>query len=166
MSLNGRLSGLLAHEEVPIRVGAIDALAAMATSSALEHVEQALDDPERAVRMAAVKVLTQRRHRSAAKRVEKAVFGRVIKSADVSEKRAFFEAYGVLAGDDGVGSLGAILLGKGLLKRKADSNTRACAATALGKVANARARSLLEKAASDKEPLVRNAVTKALQESP
>ncbi len=61
MGLNGQLSGLLAHEHVPVRVGAIDALSAMATSNALEQVEQAVDDPDRAVRMAAVKVLMQRR---------------------------------------------------------------------------------------------------------
>jgi HEAT repeat protein len=165
MSLNGQLSGLLGHEHVPVRVGVVDALAAMATANALQHVERAIDDSDRAVRIAAIKALTEKSHEPAAKRVETALFGRMLRSTDVSEKRAFFEAYGVLAGEDAIDNLKAVLLGGGMFSRKADANTRACAATALGKVASVRARSVLEKVAGDKEPLVRNAVANALQEA-
>jgi len=51
-----------------------------------------------------------------------------------------------------------------LLGKKEDPETRACAATALGKVRTPEARAVLERAAHDKEPLVRNAVSRALRE--
>ena len=87
-----------------------------------------------------------------------------MRTADLSEKRAFFEAYGVLAGDAGVETLALMLVGKGF-RKKADTETRACAAMALGKIGSDPARAVLQKVENDKEPLVRNAVEKALAAS-
>jgi HEAT repeat protein len=50
------------------------------------------------------------------------------------------------------------------MRRKHDPQIRACAAMAVGKIGTPEARKVLQKAASDKDPLVRNAVTKALRE--
>jgi HEAT repeat protein len=100
-------------------------------------------------------------------RLEAAVDGKALRSADLTEKMAFFEAYGLLAGPKGVERLSALLLGSGgLLRRKEDPETRACAAMALGKIKTPEARHALELAAKDKEALVRNAVNKALREAP
>ena len=52
----------------------------------------------------------------------------------------------------------------GFLKKKEDPETRACAAMALGKLGGEEARKTLQGAAQDKEPLVRNAVSRALKE--
>ena len=52
----------------------------------------------------------------------------------------------------------------GLLARKEDPETRACAAMALGKIRTPAAREVLQKVTQDKEPLVRNAVSRALRE--
>ena len=52
-----------------------------------------------------------------------------------------------------------------LLKLKEASETRACAAIALGKVRTAEAREILTKVADDKDLVVRNAVNRALRES-
>jgi HEAT repeat protein len=82
---------------------------------------------------------------------------------DLSEKMAFFEAYGAIAGPSAVKALGAMLEGRGLLRMKEPPETRACAAMALGLVGTPEARELLERAASDKEPIVRNAVKSALR---
>ena len=97
---------------------------------------------------------------------EAAVTGKALRTADLTEKRAFYEAYGLLAGKDGVARLSAIGLGQGLLKRKTDPETRACAAMALGKTKSADARAALEKLVRSKEPIVRNAAEKALKELP
>jgi HEAT repeat protein len=51
----------------------------------------------------------------------------------------------------------------GFMRKKQDPETRACAAMALGKIGTPEARAVLEAAASDKDPLVRNAVGKALR---
>ena len=90
--------------------------------------------------------------------------GSKLRSADLTEKMAFFEAYGTLVGSKGISTLDKMLVAKGLLGRKEDPETRACAAMALGKIRTPEARAVLERATQDKEPLVRNAVTRALRE--
>jgi HEAT repeat protein len=97
--------------------------------------------------------------------VEGVVLGKNVKEMDLTEKMAFFEAYGTIAGAGGVKALGGILLPRGLLKLKESSETRACAAIALGKVRTAEAREILTKVADDKDLVVRNAVSRALRES-
>jgi HEAT repeat protein len=94
------------------------------------------------------------------------VTGNKLKDADLTEKMAFFEAYGALAGEGGIGTLEKLLVAKGgLLARKEDPETRACAAMALGKIRTPAAREILQKVTQDKEPLVRNAVSRALRET-
>jgi HEAT repeat protein len=53
---------------------------------------------------------------------------------------------------------------RGLLRMKESSETRACAAMALGKIRTAEAREVLQRAADDKDLVVRNAVSRALRE--
>jgi len=91
--------------------------------------------------------------------------GNKLKDTDLTEKMAFFEAYGSLAGASGIPALEKLLVPKGgLLARKEDPETRACAAMALGKIRTPAAREILQKVTQDKEPLVRNAVSRALRE--
>ena len=87
-----------------------------------------------------------------------------MKQADLTEKMTYFEALGSLGGGQVVPALEKLLLAKGLLGKKEDAETRACAAMALGRVRTPEARATLEKAREDKEPLVRNAVSRALRE--
>jgi HEAT repeat protein len=87
-----------------------------------------------------------------------------MKQADLTEKITFFEAYGALGGAPVVPVLEKLLIAKGLLGRKEDPETRACAAMALGKVRSPDAREVLQRAREDKEALVRNAVSRALRE--
>jgi len=142
----------------------VEALTAIASPGAMRLLEQAVDDGDRDVRIAGVRFLAQRGHRNALARVEAAVTGGKLKHADLTEKMTFFEAYGSLAGAKGIAVLEKMLLAKGLLAKKEDPETRACAAMALGKIRSAEARGVLEKAAQDKEALVRNAVSRALRE--
>lgn len=157
------LGGLLiAETPTTIRVDVVEALAAIGTPSAMQQLERAIEDAHRDVRVAAVRVLGARRHRAALERIETAVLKRGLRNADLSEKTAFFEAYGLLAGAEGVRHLVPLLEPGGLFKKKSDSEIRACAAMALGKIASPDARSALEAAIQDKDPLVRNAVGRAL----
>ena len=156
---------LLERGERELKLAVVEALTMIGTPSATRLLEKAIEDPERDVRIAAVKFLGQRGHRNAFPRVEAAVTGSKLKEADLTEKMAFFEAYGALAGPAGIATLEKMLLGRGgLLARKEDPETRACAAMALGKIRTPAARDVLQKVAQDKEPLVRNAVSRALRE--
>jgi HEAT repeat protein len=62
-----------------------------------------------------------------------------------------------------VAHLDTILNGKGFLGRREDAEIRACAAVALGRVASPKALDSLRKASSEKDIVVRNAVTRALR---
>ncbi len=128
-------------------------------------MERAIEDDDRDVRISAARTLSERGYRGAFARIDSAIRGRALRTADLTEKTAFFEAYGRLAGKGGITYLRAMLLGKGLLRKKEDPETRACAAMALGTIREAAARDVLSEAASrEKDPLVKNAINKALQE--
>jgi len=158
------LGRLLIDGAQALKVGAVEALAAIGTPSAMQQLEAAVVDSARDVRVAAVRVLGSRRHQGALAQVEAMTFGRDLRGADLSEKTAFFEAFGLLAGPGGVARLVPLLEpGGGLFKKKTDPETRACAAMALGKIGSPEARQALEAAIQDKDPLVRNAVGRALQ---
>jgi HEAT repeat protein len=76
---------------------------------------------------------------------------------------AHFEAYGALCGDAGIPLLDALLNGKGFLGRQENTELRACAARALGRIGSAKAQEALRRAMQEKEVLVRNAVNQALK---
>ena len=156
---------LLGSEDRALKLAVVEALTQIASPSALRLLEQAVEDSDRDVRIGAVKFLASRGHRNAFARVEGAVTGSKLRNTDLTEKMAFYEAYGTLAGPKGIPVLEKILVTKGLLARKEDPETRACAAMALGKIRTAEARAVLEKVAQDKEALVRNAVSRALREA-
>jgi len=155
---------LLASGDRGLKLAVVEALTAIASPSAMRLLERAVDDADRDVRIAAVRFLGSRGYRNAAGRIEAIVNGSKIRNADLTEKMAFFEAYGALVGAKGIPTLDKMLIAKGLLGKKEDPETRACAAMALGKIRTPEARVVLERAAQDKEPLVRNAVSRALRE--
>jgi HEAT repeat protein len=159
------LGKLLADAHVTVRRGVVDALGAIGTPGAMKQLEQALEDGDRDVRIATVRVFGTQGYRQALNGITAAVTGRKLRDADLTEKTAFFEAYGMLVGVQGLPTLIPMLGVRGVFRRKEDPETRACAAMAIGKIGTPEARDALERAAKDKDPLVRNAVNRAMQES-
>jgi HEAT repeat protein len=159
------LGALLETEEAEVRKEAVNALAATGSPGAMRELEKAIDDSERDVRVGAVRALSEKKHRAAFAKIEAAVTGKGLRGADLTEKTAFYEAYGVMAGDAGIATLRPMLETKGLLRRKGDPETRACAAMALGKIGGEEAKAALEQAATEeKDVLVKNAINRALRE--
>jgi hypothetical protein len=159
------LGALLSRNNTEIRAAAASSLAAIGSPGAMKQLERAVDDSDRDVRLTAVRVLAERGHRGAFGKIESAVLGKTLRNADLTEKKAFFQAYGLLAGMEGLGHLRPMIKSKGLLKRKEGPETRACAAMALGKIGGAEVRDLLNSALKEeKDPLVRNAINGALRE--
>jgi HEAT repeats len=159
------LGNTVTHGDPAVRLASVQALARLATPAALALVDKAIEDEDRGVRLAAVRVVGARGYKGALKRVESVVLGKSVKEMDLTEKMAFFEAYGTISGPGAVKALSGMLLPRGLLKLKESSETRACAAIALGKVRTAEAREVLTQVADDKDLVVRNAVSRALRES-
>jgi hypothetical protein len=158
------LADTVTHADSVVRLASVQTLAQLGTPGALALIDKAIEDDDRGVRLAAVRVVGGRGYKGALKRVESVVLGKGVKGLDLTEKMAFFEAYGAIAGPAALKALSGILLPRGLLKMKEAPETRACAAIALGKIRTPEAREILERVADDKDLVVRNAVNRALRE--
>ena len=157
------LSTVLASGLPATRLSVVQALTGIGSLTAMQALERAVDDSDREVRLAAVKVLLARKHRGAFTRLEQKVKDRGIRSVDLTERMAVFEAYGAMCGEGGVAFLDGLLNGKSMFGKREDPEMRACAAMALGRVGSAKAKEALRKAADEKDVVVRNAVQRAMR---
>jgi HEAT repeat protein len=158
------LADTIAHKAPAVRLASVQTLAQLGTPAALALIDKAIEDDDRAVRLAAVRVAGGRGYKGALKRVEAVVLGKGVKDMDLTEKMAFFEAYGTIAGAAGLKPLSGLLLPRGLLKFRESPETRACAAIAIGKIRTPEAREVLTRMTDEKDLVVRNAVNRALRE--
>jgi hypothetical protein len=157
------LARLLQQGEAAVRLAAVNALAEIATPGAMQHLDRGIDDEDRDVRIASVRALGVRNHRASVQKIEAALIGKRLQDGDLTEKMAFFEAFGALCGEPGVPMLDGLLNRKGLFGKRSDPEVRACAAMALGRIGTDDAFAALRRAGTDKDILVRNAVSKALR---
>jgi HEAT repeat protein len=86
-----------------------------------------------------------------------------VRNAEISERIAFFEGYGMIGDPEAVTVLDRLLNGRGFLGRKEAPELRACAALALGKVGNPEAMASLRASQEEDDPVVRSAVSRALR---
>jgi hypothetical protein len=158
------LSDAMGNPDPLVRLAAVQALCAIATPGALQHVERAVEDVERDVRLAAVRELGQRGYKGLLRRIEPLVHGKAAREMDLTERVAVFEAYAVVAGEGALNTLKTLLSPGGMFKAKVPPETRAAAARAIGKIRTPAARESLEALQNDKDLQVRTAVTRALRE--
>jgi HEAT repeat protein len=159
----GDLVRHLSHRDAAVRRAAVEALVQLRASVAGRQVLTLLEDPEREVRMAAVRALASLDYVAGRDALQAALASKRLRSADRTEKIAFFEAYGHLASADGVALLDRTLNGRSWLGRGESAEVRACAALALARVRHPSARTALSAAAEDPDPVVRTAVGRALR---
>jgi HEAT repeat protein len=157
------LARLLEHPDSAVRLAAVEAAVTLRASTVAGALVKTLEDPERDIRIAAARALGALRYRPAAEALAAIVRGRAIRAADISEKVAVFEAYGMVAEADGIEVLDGLLNGKGFLGRREPTEIRAAAALALGRIPGPAARAALERAAHDDDPVVRSNVNRALR---
>jgi HEAT repeat protein len=157
------LARLMRRPEASTRLAAVEALQELRSPSAAGHIEKALEDEDREVRIAAARALAALRWTAARPRLEALIDGKRLREADLTERIAFFEAYGTLAGPEAVPLLDRLLNGKNWLGRRESGDLRACAALGLGRIRHADAERALGGAAADPDPVVRNAVGRALR---
>lgn len=157
------IASLLTHPQPLVRRAAAEALVQIKSGAALDALQNALEDSEREVRIAAARGLGALRYQPARARLEAVLQGKIVRDADLTEKMAFFEAFGAVANAESVAMLDRMLNGKKLFSKESPE-LRACAAMALGRVGSPLSRAALERASGDKEAMVRNAVMKALRQ--
>ena len=166
LKLQGAVPGLgelTTHPDAAVRLAVMQALTEISSVGALAAMERGVDDDDRAVRLAAVRALGARGYRNVLRRIEPVVLGKSEREIDLTEKMAYFEAFGSIAGPGAIPTLQSMLLSRTLLGYRASPETRACAATALGRIRSPESRAALQKATEDKELVVRNAVSRALR---
>ena len=156
------IAALLTHPATGVRRAAVEALVQIKSGAALDALQQALEDSEREVRIAAARGLGSLRYQPARARLEHVLQGKIVRDADLTEKIAFYEAFGAVANAESVAMLDKQLNGKSMF-RKESPELRACAAMALGKVGTPASRAALERASKDDNAMVRNAVLKAMR---
>jgi hypothetical protein len=157
-----QLAALLQRPNPEVRRAAVDALAQLRTAIAMEALQRALTDNDRDVRVAAARSLAAVRYQPAREALAELLDSKLVRDADLTEKIAFFEAFGSVATPESVAMLDRMLNGKRLFAKQSPE-IRACAAMALGRVGTAAAREVLQRAVTETNPMVRNAVTKALR---
>lgn len=161
----GALGKVLNEPYRDLRIAAVTALVDIGSAGAMQALEKAIDDTDRDVRIAAIKAFAVRAHKPALPRITQAIRSKEIREVDRTERLALFELFGLLCGDGGVTVLDELLNAKGgIFARKEDPELRACAAVALGKIGTKRATDALQKAVSEKDVVVRNAVARALRD--
>lgn len=159
------LAQTLGHADPALRLASAQALGEIASPGAYSTLERAVGDADREVRLYAVRTLGAKGQRGALKAVEAAVLGKGIEDRDLTERQALFDAYALIAGGAAVPPLAEMLQASGgLFKRKVSAETRACAVAALAKIRHADVPGLLQRAAQDKEAVVRNAAGRATRE--
>lgn len=157
------LARLLERPEPAVRLAAVRALQELRVSSGAAALQAVLADPEREVRIAAARALGALRYSPARERLAELIGSRRVREADVTERIAFFEAFGSVADAEGVALLARLLNGRSWLGRREPPEIRACAALALGCARHPDAARALSEAADDAEPVVRTAVARALR---
>jgi hypothetical protein len=157
------LGKVMGDQDPERRLSATQALSEIASPGAFQVLERAVSDTSREVRITAVRTLATHAYRPMLPRLDAAIKAPSLRDADLTEKMAFFEAYGTLCGDGGVVYLDSILNGRSLFGRRDDTEIRACAAISLGRIGTEGAFEALRRAASEKDVVVRNAVSRALR---
>jgi HEAT repeat protein len=156
-----QLAALLERPEDEVRAAAVEALATLRSSIAGETLLRALDDPSREVRVAAARGLAQLAYAPGAERLERWVKGKALRSRDLTEQLAYFEAYAAAAGPAAVPVLDRLLNKRTWWGGRRPAPIRACAARALGLLRDPAAAAALARAERDGDPMVRSAVLAA-----
>ena len=157
------LGKMLTVGEPEMRLAAVTALTQIGSPGAMQMLERAVADEDREVRIVAVRAIGAKNARAALPRIEAAIKGKELREGNLTEKMAFFEAFGMLSGDGGIPLLDGLLNAKGFMGKRDDAEIRACAAMALGKIGSAKAMDCLNRAVGEKDVIVRNAVSRAIR---
>ena len=144
-----------------VRKIVVEVAAEVPSSVLAGALQRLLRDEDRELRVSAARALGKMKYAPAAREFRAVIEEKGFRDADVTEKVAFFEAYGMLAGDEAVPFLDRLLNGKGLLGRRENAEIRAGAALGLGRIRGPRPAEALDKASRDDDPVVYSAVSRA-----
>ncbi|NNF26739.1 MAG: HEAT repeat domain-containing protein [Gemmatimonadetes bacterium] len=152
---------LASSPDAAVRLQVVDALLAAGSARGCVVLTKLIEDEDAEVRTAALRAVAVRGWDKALAPIREAIEAKDIVGRGISEQRAFFEAYGTLAGTGGIEVLRPILLGRTRSAKKFPE-LRACAAVGLSQIEHPAARKLLLAAVKDRNPVVKAAASQAL----
>lgn len=159
----GSLARLLDGGPLRVQLAVVEVAGEIPSSALAGALERSLTHQNRDLRVGAARALGRTRYAPAAERLQEILKGKALRSADVTEKVVFFEAYARLAAERGIPFLDRLLNGKGILGFREPPEIRAAAARALGVVGTDAAYDSLERARDEQDPVVRSAVNRSLR---
>jgi hypothetical protein len=159
----GSLARLLDRGPLRVQLAVVEVAGEIPSSALAGALERSLTHEDRDLRVGAARALGRTRYAPAAERLQEILKGKGLRSADVTEKVVFFEAYARLAAERGIPFLDRLLNGKGILGFREPPEIRAAAARALGVVGTDAAYDSLERARDEQDPVVRSAVNRSLR---
>jgi len=157
------LGEALGSDRAEVRREALVALKAFGSGRALEHVSRAVEDPDPAIRLYALRHLVTHRYEPALPRVRAILEQGDLEERSLAERRLLFEAYGALGEEGVVDELARRLRRRGLF-RKPDPETVACVLVGLGATGAPEARELVEQRLDSSQALVGRTARKVLEE--
>ena len=158
------LTELLGRPEAIVRLGALEALAGMESTSGIQALFDAMSDSDRQIRVAAAAAIERIRPPGADGVLQRLLESGVIRQFDDTEQMGFLKTCVAVCGDTIVPSLSKTLNGRRWWGGRYPQAMRTGAARALGLIGGPRARSELERAADDRAPAVGSAVRAALRQ--
>jgi HEAT repeat protein len=151
------------HADARVRVEAVRA--ADGVPEARGSVEQALEDEDEEVRLAALRSPAAGRDEAILERIKKRATTKHLANASFLEKREVYHALARSGREEIVEFLARVLKRRPLFGRDRADEVRACAASALGAVGSAAAIEILERFLEDSSGRVRDAVFGALRDA-
>ena len=158
------LSELLSRPETVVRLGALEALASLESPAGTRALFDALDDPDREIRVAATEAIERIRPQGAEAEFRRRLKVGSLAKLDDTEQMLFLKGCVAVCGDSIVSELSRALNGRRWWGGRYPVPLRASAARALGLAGSAEARFALEKSADDRAPAVASAVRAALRD--
>lgn len=166
LGLPGAVEGLIEaaqRTETIARRAAIEALGHIDSADAKHAVAAALEDPDPAVRVAAVTAAAEHGGPEAEEAVRRAVGARAFANREAGEQMAFLKSLVALCGDEAVDTLSALLNGRRWWLLRFAPALRASAARALAIAGTPEAVEALEEARHDRRASVAHAVRVSLR---
>lgn len=157
------LRDISGHQDQRIRREVAETLSVIATTASLRGLLGMVDDSDPDVRVVVYRTFAARPSRGAFGALKRAITESELEAQGQAEKRTLFEAFGAVAGPEGIGVLEPLLRGRNPFGRRPSPHTRACAAVGLGIIGTPAAHVALRGSENDRDPLVRSAVAAALR---
>jgi hypothetical protein len=157
------LERLMYHEETRVRTEVVHCLAELGGQESEILLSRCLHDEEKAIRMLAVRKLSQSRAESAASSIADCIRDKSFIKRSTDEKREFFDALGRCATDDIVPFLAEFIVKRSFFHGAEIDEMRKFSAMALARMGTETAIELLEQAAQARNSKARKYCSEALR---